>query len=74
MIRKINSMPRADSSYPDNFWVNSLVFEDDESNTEAKTNSRHWVCPLLVGSLVLACTELAQRLFLACSVSMYTQM
>ncbi len=49
-IREIISMPRADSCYPHNFMVNSWVFKDDVSESEAKTDSRHWVCLLLVGS------------------------
>ncbi len=39
MIQEIISMPRADSGYPRNFGINSWVFKDDESETEAKTNS-----------------------------------
>ncbi len=54
MIREIISMPRVDSGYPHNFMIDSWVFEDDKSETDAKTNSRHRVCPLLVGSLLLA--------------------
>ncbi len=27
--------------------VNSWIFKNDESETDAKTNSRHQVCPLL---------------------------
>ncbi len=41
MIREIISMPKADSGYPHNFMVNSWVFKDDESESDAKTNSRH---------------------------------
>ncbi len=41
-------MPRADSGYPHNFMVNSWVFKDDESKSDAKTNSRYRVCPLLL--------------------------
>ncbi len=37
-----------------NFMVNSWVFKDDESETDAKSNSRHRVCLLLVGSPLLA--------------------
>ncbi len=37
MIPEIISMPRADPSYPHNFGVDSLVFQDDELKTEAKT-------------------------------------
>ncbi len=48
MIHEIVSMPTADSGYPHNFLVNSWVFKDDESKSDAKTNSRHRVCLLLV--------------------------
>ncbi len=54
MIREILSMPRADSGYPYNFMINSRVFKDDEFESDAKTNSRHRVCILLVGSPLLA--------------------
>ncbi len=43
-----------------NFWVNSDIFKDDESEAEAKTNSGHRVCPLLVRSPLLACAEHTQ--------------
>ncbi len=39
IIKEIISMPRADSGYPHNFMVNSWVFKDDESESEAKTNN-----------------------------------
>ncbi len=67
MIQEIILTPRADSSNAHNFRVNSWGFKDDESETEAKTNSGHRVHPLLVGSLLLACTEPAQRPLLALS-------
>ncbi len=60
-------MPRADSGYPYNFEVNSWVFKDDESKTEAKTNSGHRVCLLSV------CTVHAQCPLLACCVNTQTQ-
>ncbi len=47
-------MLRADSGYPHNFMVNSWVSKDDESKSDAKTNSKHWGCLLLVGSSLLA--------------------
>ncbi len=48
-------MQRADASYlPQYFGVDSKLFKDDESETEAKTNSGHRAYPLL------ACTEHAQ--------------
>ncbi len=47
-------MLRTDSGYPDNFMVNSWVFKDDESESDAKTNSKHRVCLLVVGSPLLA--------------------
>ncbi len=43
MIREIISMPRADSHYPNNFMVNSWVFKDEESESDAKTKNRHGV-------------------------------
>ncbi len=36
---------------PHRFGVDSRIFKNGELETEAKTNSGHWVCPLL------ACTE-----------------
>ncbi len=65
-------MSRENSDYLYNFGINSLVFKDDESKTEAKTNSGHRVCPLLVGSPILAYTEHAQRPLSAYCVSTYT--
>ncbi len=65
-------MPRADSGYPHNFMVNSWVFTDDESESEAKTNSGPRVCPLLVESPHFACVEHAQCPLLAHCVSTYT--
>ncbi len=50
-------MPRADAGYAHNFWVDSGFFKDDESKTEAKTNSGHGVCPLLVRSPPFGCTD-----------------
>ncbi len=44
MIQEIILMPRGDSGYPHNFGVNALVFKDDESKSEAKTNSGLQVC------------------------------
>ncbi len=65
MIQEIISIPRADSGYLHNFMVNSWVFKDDESESEAKTNSGSWVCPLLVKGPHFACVEHAQCLLLA---------
>ncbi len=48
MIQEIISMPRADLGYPHNFRVKSWAFKDDESESDAKTNSGPRVCPLLV--------------------------
>ncbi len=59
-------MPKVDSSNPQSFGVNFWVFKDDESETEAKTNSGHRVCPLL------ACTEHALCSLLARHVSTHT--
>ncbi len=79
-IPKIISMPRADSGYPHNFGVNSWIFKQDECEIEAKTNSRHRVCPLLVGILLLVgspllvCREHAQCLLLVCCVSTHTHL
>ncbi len=69
MIREIISMPRADSGYPHNFMVNSWVFKDDESKSEAKTNSGPRVCPLLVEGPHFACVEHAQCPLLAHRIS-----
>ncbi len=41
MIQEIISMPRVDSAYSHNFMIYCWVFKDDESKTDAKTNSRH---------------------------------
>ncbi len=66
-------MPRADSSYPHNyFMVDSWVFKDDESESEAKTNSGPRVCPLLVESSHFRCAEHAQCPLLAHCVSIHT--
>ncbi len=54
MIREIISMPRADAGYHLNFMINSWVFKEEESESDAKTKSRHRVCLLLVGSTLLA--------------------
>ncbi len=65
LIREIISMPRADSDYHHDFMVNSWVFKDDESESEAKTNSGPRMCPLLVESPHFACLEHAQCSLLA---------
>ncbi len=57
MIHEIFSMPRADSGYLHNFEVNSWVFKDDESKTEAKTNSGYRECPAL--DMYRTCTKFA---------------
>ncbi len=67
MIQEIISMLRADSVYLHNFGVDSDIYKDNKSETEAKTNSGHRAC------LLLACAELAQRPLLACRVSTQTQ-
>ncbi len=72
MIQEIISMLRADSGYPHIFMVNSWVFKDDESKSEAKTNSGPRVCPLLVEGPHFACVEHAQCPLLAYCVSVYT--
>ncbi len=69
MIHEIFSMPRVDSGYPHNFIVNSWVFKDDKSKSEAKLNSRPGVCPLLVEGLHFVCVEHAKCLLLAYRVS-----
>ncbi len=66
MIQEIISMARADSGYPHNFMVNSWVFKDDESESDAKTNSRHQVC------LLLAWRVHAQSPLLAYCVNIHT--
>ncbi len=40
--------------------ANSWVFKDEESESEAKTNSEPRVCPLLVEGPPFACVEHAQ--------------
>ncbi len=65
MIWEIISMPRADSGSPRNFMVNSWVFKDYESESDAKTNSRHRVCLFWVGKPLLACRVRAQSPLLA---------
>ncbi len=65
MIWEIISLPRADLSYPHNFMVNSWVFKDDKSKSDAKTNSRHRVCLFLVGNPLLAWRVPAQSPLLA---------
>ncbi len=63
MIREIISI---------NFMVNSWVFKDDESESEAKTNGGPRMCPLLVEGPHFACVEHAQCLLLAHCVSTHT--
>ncbi len=65
MIQEIISMPRVDSCYLHNFMVNFWVSKDDESESDAKTNSRHRVYLLLVGSPLLAWSVHAQSPLLA---------
>ncbi len=74
MIREIISMPRADLGHPHNFIVNSWVFMDDESESDAKINSRHGVCLLLVGSPLLAWRIHAQSPLLAHCVKSHTHL
>ncbi len=45
--------------------VNSWVFKDDESETDAKTNNEYRVCTILVGSPLLAWRVHAQNPLLA---------
>ncbi len=59
IIREIISMPRVDSGYPHKFMVNSWVFKDGESETGAKTNSRHRVCLQSTLGMESTCTESA---------------
>ncbi len=47
MIQEIISMLRADSGCPHNFMVDSWVFKDDDSESEAKTNSGHRIMSAL---------------------------
>ncbi len=58
-------MPRVDSGNPHILMVNSWVFKDEESESEAKTNSGPRVCLLLVEGLHFACVEHAQFPLLA---------
>ncbi len=53
--------------------INSWVFKDDESKSEAKTNSRARACLLLVKGPHFACVEHAQCLLLAHRVSVCAQ-
>ncbi len=72
MIQEIISMPRADSGYSHNFMVKSLVFKDDESESEAKTNSGPRACLFLFEGPHFACVEHAQCPLLAYCVSTHT--
>ncbi len=65
-------MPRADSGFPHNFMANFWVFKDDESESDAKTKSRHRVCLLLVESPLLAWRVHAQSPLLAHCVNTRT--
>ncbi len=51
--------------------VNSWVYKDDESESEAKTNSGPRVCPLLVEGPHFICVEHAQCPLFAHRVSTY---
>ncbi len=53
-------MPRVDTSYTFHLRVDSGLFKDNESTTEAKTNSGPCVHPLLFESPLFACKEQAQ--------------
>ncbi len=55
MVQEIISIPRANSGYTRNLMVDSCVFKDDESESEAKTNSGPRVCLLLLNAAV--CTR-----------------
>ncbi len=72
MIPEIISIPRVDSGYPHNFMVDSWIFKDDESKSEAKTNSGPRVRSLLVESPHFVCVEHAQCPLLAHCVSTHT--
>ncbi len=65
-------MFRVGASYPHIFGVNSDIFKDEESETEAKTNSGHRVDLLLVGSPLFACKNHIQNPLFACYVCVYT--
>ncbi len=67
MVLEIIFIPRVDSGYPHNFMVDSWVFKDDESESEAPR-----VCPLLVESPHFACVEHAQCPLLAHCLSVHT--
>ncbi len=71
-IQEIISMPWADSGYSHNFMANSWVFKDNESKSEAKTNSGPRVCPLLVEGPHFACAKYAQCPLLAHHVGVRT--
>ncbi len=53
-------------SYTSHLRVNSGVFKDNESETEAKTNNEPRVCPLFIGNPLFVCKEHAQSLLFAC--------
>ncbi len=72
MIREIILIPREDSGYLHNFMVNSWVFKNNASESDAKTNSRHRVCLLLVGSPLLAWRVNAQSPLLTHCVNTHT--
>ncbi len=86
-------MPRADVDYLHNVKLakeatlaianssppncGSEVFKDDESKTEAKTNSGHQVRPLLVGSPLFTCKNMHEvcslldmLVFITCTMSL----
>ncbi len=48
-------MRREDTGYSHYFGVNSEVFKDNDSETEAKTNSGHRVRPLSVRGPLFTC-------------------
>ncbi len=73
MIQEIISIPRIDSGHPHSFMVNFWVFKDDKSESDAKTNSGHRVCLLLVESPLLVWRVHAKSLLLAYCVSIYIQ-
>ncbi len=61
MVQEIISIRRADSGYPHNFIVDFWVFKDDESKSEAKTNSRPRVSAVIQINFCI-CTKRADNI------------
>ncbi len=66
-------MQRVDTSYTYNLEIDSSIFKDVESKTEAKTNRQPRVHPLLVESPLFACKEHALSPLFACKTPAHVQ-